>query len=62
MVYYRCKKIDAGQYEPLPVEDIVQDTMNTYVPAYDYPFVHQQLYQCVVSRARAAAGRIAGDF
>ena len=62
----RCKKIEAGQHEPLPVEAIERDAMSTHVPAYDYPFVHQQVYACVMARARAATGnvisRTTGDF
>jgi hypothetical protein len=58
-ITFRCKKIDAGIYEPLPVAAIERDAANTRVPVYDYPFLHEQLYEWGAARTRAAARRVA---
>lgn len=54
----RCKKIDAGVHEPLPVAAIQSDAANTHVPVYEYPFLHEQLYAWGAARAQVATHRV----
>jgi hypothetical protein len=54
----RCKKIDAGVYEPLPVAAIQRDATTTRVLVYEYPFVHEQLYAWGAARARLVVRHI----
>lgn len=64
-VFFRCKKIDSGVYEDLPVAAIQHDADYTHVPVYEYPFLHEKLYAWGAARTRvvtrSAVARATGE-